>query len=231
MNCLDFRRQLSIDPQSAAADFARHRQECPRCAEALERALAFEGTLRNALDVPVPGQLADSILLAQATGEEVQRSRRRRRGEWLAFAAVLLLAVGVLIQSEASALASIAVQHLNKEAFVLAMNQPISDDEVRKAFAENGISLGSVPAGISFVYCCPVGRYHSVHMVMPEHEGPLTVLYLTEDAAKQREDKLVDGWQVRSVPLAHGTLVLLAHDARHFDEVEHTWRTALEKSA
>jgi hypothetical protein len=231
MNCLEFRRQLSIDPQCAAADFVRHRQECARCAEALERASAFEGALRNALAVPVPPQLADSILLAQATGEEVQRTRRRRRGELLAFAAAILIAVGVLVQSEASALASLAVQHLNKEAFVLAMSQPIADDEVRKAFAENGIRLEQVPAGISFVYCCPVGRYHSVHLVMPQQEGPLTVLYLTEDAAKQREDKLVDGWHVRSVPLAHGTLVLLAHDARHFDQIESTWRATLDKSA
>ena len=231
MNCLDFRRQLNIDPLSAAAEFMRHRQECPRCAEALERALAFESNLRRALLVPVPAQLADSVLLAQATGEQRLRARRRRGGAVLAIAAALLLAIGVGMQTKVSPLATLAVKHLNKEAFILPMTQPIADDEVRKAFAESGINLAAVPAGISFVYCCPVGPYHSVHLVMPQHEGPMTVLYLTEDAAKQREEVTRDGWRVRSVPLAHGTLVLLAHDATRFDQVENAWRTALEKSA
>jgi HAMP domain-containing protein len=231
MNCLDFRRQLNIDPQSAAAEFARHRQECARCAEALERALAFEGDLRHALLVPVPAQLADSILLAQATGEQRLRARRRRGAALVALAAAALLAIGIGVQTEASPLSRLAVKHLNKEAFILPMTQPIPDDEVRKAFAESGVNLAGVPAGISFVYCCPVGPYHSVHLVMPQHEGPMTVLYLTEDAVKQREEVTRDGWRVRSVPLAHGTLVLLAHDASHFDQVESAWRTALDKSA
>src|SRR5436305_11149530 len=102
MNCLDFRRQLNIDPQTAAAEFARHRQECARCAEALERALAFEGDLRQALLVPVPAQLADSVLLAQATGEQRLRARRRRGAALIALAAAALLAVGIGMQTEAS---------------------------------------------------------------------------------------------------------------------------------
>jgi len=231
MNCLDFRRQLNIDPQTAAADFARHRQECARCAEALERAVGFEGELRRALQIPVPMQLADSILLAQATSEQRLRMRRRRGGAVLGIAAALLLAIGIGMQTQASPLAALAVQHLNKEAFILPMTQPIADDEVRKAFAESGINLPNVPGGISFVYCCPVGPYHSVHLVMPQHEGPLTVLYLTEDAVKAREQVTKDGWRVRSVPLAHGTLVLLAHDDSHFDQVENVWRAALGNSA
>lgn len=231
MNCLDFRRQLNVDPQTAAADFTRHRQDCTRCAEALEHALAFEGDLRHALHVAVPLQLADSILLAQATSEQRLRVRRRRGGALLALAAALLLAIGIGVHTEASPLATLAVQHLNKEAFILPMTQPIADDEVRKAFAESGINLPSVPDGISFVYCCPVGPYHSVHLVMPQREGPMTVLYLTEDAVKAREEVSKDGWRVRSVPLAHGTLVLLAHDASHFDQVENIWRAALGKSA
>jgi len=113
---------------------------------------------------------------------------------------------------------------------VLAMAQPIPDADVRKAFAESGVTLGDVPAGISFVYCCPFGPYHSVHLVMPETNGPVTVLYLTEDAVKQRENFTQQGWQGRSVPLAHGTLVLLAHDTSRFDQVESAWRTVLEHS-
>ena len=230
MNCLDFRRQLNIDPHCAAADFVVHRQHCARCAEALERAHAFEGTLRKALQTPVPERLADSILLAQATRQQRQRETVRR-GALLAVAAALVLAFGVGLRTHAKTLPVLAVDHLYKEAFVLAMNQPIGDEEVRKAFAESGIALEHVPAGISFVYCCPFAGYHSVHLVMPESSGPVTVLYLTEDAVRERSNFSERGWQGRSVPLEHGTLVLLAHDSSHFDQVEKTWRDALATAA
>lgn len=230
MNCLDFRRQLNIDPQVVEADFVRHRQECVRCAAVLERALAFEATLRNALAVPVSRQLADSILLAHATRQQRQRERLRNGG-LLALAAAVALAVGIGMRSQSWMLPTVAVDHLRKEAFVLAMSQPIDDEEVRKAFAESGVALEHVPAGISFVYCCPFAGYHSVHLVMPESSGPVTVLYLTEDAVTQREEFTREGWQGRSVPLTHGTLVLLAHDRSHFDQVENAWRSALEHPA
>jgi len=32
------------------------------------------------------------------------------------------------------------------------------------------------------------------------------------------------------VPLAHGTLVLLAHDAGQFDRIENQWRRALQNA-
>jgi hypothetical protein len=67
--------------------------------------------------------------------------------------------------------------------------------------------------------------------VMPESSGPVTVLYLTEDAVKHREDFVEQGWQGRSVPLTHGTLVFLAHDASHFDQLEQTWRAVLDPTA
>jgi len=229
MNCLDFRRQLNIDPHDEAAEFARHRQECARCAEAHERALSFEQTLTKALHVPVPAQLADSILLAHATRQQQQSEKRLRRGGVLALAASILLGFGIIaMHGEAKPLPQLMVEHLNKEAFVLAMRQPVSDGEVRTAFTESGIALTSVPEGISFVYCCPVGSYHSVHLVMPEREGPVTVLYLVEDVVKQRENFVQDGWRGRAVPMAHGTLVLLARDSSDFDQIESSWRAALD---
>lgn len=227
MNCLEFRRRLGIDPQCSEVDFVRHRQECSRCAEACDRASGFEASLRQALAVAPPAQLAESILLAHATRQQLQR-QYYRRGAVLALAAAVVLAFGIGMIIEAHPLAAIAVDHLKSEAEVLGMTKAVADSEVQEAFAYRGAALGKVPAGISFVACCPVGRYESVHMVMPQADGPVTVLYLTNDRHEQRKDFAQDGWIGRSVPLAHGTLVLLAHDSSHFDHMENIWRTALQ---
>jgi Protein of unknown function (DUF3379) len=229
LNCLEFRRQLNVDLHAGGA-FAQHRADCARCAEAFARASDFEKSLRSALQIPVPTNLAESILLAQATREQVARRRFPRRAAWISMAAAAVLAVGVGVYAQAKPLSEIAVNHLKKEAFVLGKTQPITDQTIREAFAQFGVKIDEVPAGSSFVACCPVGKFLSVHLVVPESEGPVTVLYLVDDQHEQRQDFIREGWHGRSVPLAHGTLVLLGHDAAHFDELEKSWAAALQSA-
>jgi hypothetical protein len=229
MNCLEFRRQLGIDPQSTSAEFASHRQECARCAEAAARALEFEAALRRALSVEPATKLAESILLAQATLQQRRRRTYLRRGGLLALAATLVLAVGVGMRVEASPLSAQAVEHLREEPEVLTASQPLSPESVRAAFATRGISLKHDISGeVVFVGCCPMGRHATVHMVMPAGSGPVTVIYVVDDRVKQREDFQRDGWRGRSVPLGNGTLIMLARDSGQFDQFESAWRTALQ---
>jgi hypothetical protein len=56
----------------------------------------------------------------------------------------------------------------------------------------------------------------------------VTVIYVVDKKAGEREDFERDCWRGRSVPLGHGTLILLARDAGQFDRVEAAWRGALQ---
>jgi hypothetical protein len=227
MNCLEFRRQLGIDPHSTVADFVRHRQECARCAEAAARASEFEAALRRALHVEAKPQLAESMLLAQATQEQ-RRQATLRRGGLFALAAALALAVGIGLRVEAKPLPVQAVDHLHHEAQVLMSTRPVSAESVRAAFAQRGLTLARVPDGIAFVGCCPMGKHLTVHLVMPESDGPVSVIYVVDQRSTQREDFQREGWHGRSVPLGSGTLILLARETDHFDGVEAAWREALK---
>jgi hypothetical protein len=226
MNCLEFRRQLAIDPQCAEVDFVQHRQECARCAEASAQASAFEDSLQQALAITAPSQLAESILLAHATRQQRQR-QYVRRGAILALAAAVVLAFGIGMRVEASPLATQAVAHLRAEAEVLTWTKLVPPESVREAFATRGIALKRIPEGISFVGCCPMGRHMTVHVVMPGSSGPVTVIYVLGDREKEREDFRREGWLGRSVPMGQGTLLLLAEDTSQFDHIENIWRAAL----
>ncbi|MBS0556263.1 MAG: DUF3379 family protein [Proteobacteria bacterium] len=230
MNCLEFRRELNIHPQSNDADFVAHARECARCAQAQADALAFEATLGRALAIPPPANLAESILLAQATQQRRERAHWRQRTGWLALAAAAVLAVGVGWRvTRAPALGDAAVAHmLGEEASALTLTTPVANDSVRKAFAKRGIDLAQVPADISYVQCCPVGKFKSVHMVMPRANGPVTVMYLVDDHATTPTEFAHSGWLGRSVPMAHGTLVMIGHDASQFDQVQQLWNAALQ---
>lgn len=233
MNCLEFRRELNIYPQSSDADFVAHARECPRCAQAQADAIAFESALGRALAIPPPPNLAESILLAQATEQRRERLRVRRGAGWLTVAAAAVLAVGVGWRAtRAQPLGDAAIAHmLGEEAPALAMTAPVTDAAVRTAFAKRGVDLAQVPADISYVQCCPVGKYKSVHMVMPRANGPVTVMYLVDDNGGARADFVHAGWIGRSVPMAHGTLVMIAHDASQFDQVQQTWQAALQTAS
>jgi len=226
MNCLEFRRQLGADPQSAKADFLRHRQECAGCAEAHARATGFETTLRRAFEIPAPAQLAESILFAQAKREQRQRQLYRRSAV-LALAASIVLAFGIGMRVRAEPLTSMAVDHLREEAATLTLTKPVAAQSVREAFATRGITLVDVPEGVSFVGCCPMGHHLTVHLVMRDNNQPITVIYVIDQRDEARADFQREGWRGRSVPLGSGTLILLAQDGTRFDEVEKTWRAAI----
>ncbi|HET8940571.1 MAG TPA: DUF3379 family protein, partial [Rudaea sp.] len=222
MNCLEFRRQLNIDAHSTAQEFLRHLQHCPRCAQAHERAQAFEASLQRALAVDVPPQLADSILLAQATEQHRQRRSYLRRGGFFALAAAAVLAVGIGMYLRPTPLSTLAVDHVMAptERFALALTGDVSSDAVQQAFAKRGVKLQQIPSGISYVQCCPVGRFTSVHMVMPGKNGPVTVFYVNNDRVASSSDFQRNGMHGRSIPMGDGTLVLVAQDASQFDHLE-----------
>ena len=227
MNCVEFRRQLAIDPQATAADFVQHRAECPRCAEAHARALTFEGGLARALNVAAPAQLAEAILLAQTTAARRRRTNLRRASIFAA-AAALVLALGVVgMRAEAKPLSVQAVEHLHSEEEVLALTAPVAAAEVTATFAKRGVTLKQVPDGISFVAPCPVGNHRSVHLVMPTADGPLTVIYVADQKIGAAADFERDGLRGRSLPLGNGTLILLAKSQAEFDRVEAMWRAAI----
>jgi len=225
MNCVEFRRELGIDPHSRADDFLRHRAECARCAAAAERAYAHERELARALAIDVPPQLADKLLLAQTTAE-LQRRTRWRRFSGFALAATFVLAVGVVgLRAEATPLSAQVVTHVQHEPKALHMSQALPAAMTRVAFRDVGMELRGVPDGISFVACCPLNHRRSVHLVMLNGDDPVSVIWLPGEA-RGRASFEREGWQGRIMPLGSGTLILLAKSAHEFDRIEAQWRAA-----
>lgn len=236
MNCLDYRRELGIDPRSESAEMQAHRRECTACAHVQTRARAQEVELRRALDMPVPTGLAERILLAQVTG--TRTLHRKRGGFAVALAAAALLCAAMIgagwWASRSPSLAPLVVDHIAHEPQSLDTHSLLDAFELRQHFAARGVTLAAdPPPGVSYAANCPVGPYRSVHMVMPKRGGPpVTVFYLAGHREPTRsefhEGRMMRG---RSVPMGEGTLVLVAHIERDFDAIEHDWRVSIEGPA
>ena len=234
MNCLDYRRQLGAEPRRESAPMQEHRRSCAGCSAHHARTLGFELALRRSLQVAVPDGLAERILLAQTTAERGDRGRgRRRRLGWAFAAAVLLAALGLTAYQLRlfSDLPEQLIAHIAHEPEALLTRAPLPAAEIESRFAVRGLRLAAPPpAGISYAQACPVGLIGSVHMVVPEREGPVTVFFLAGHR-ERRADYASQRMHVRAVPMAAGTLALVAADDRHFDALESSWRHSLEGSA
>jgi len=71
MNCIDFRRRHATEPASRDAALREHLADCPACARFATQMEGFEASLREALNIPVPGRLAE--LSWQCIGGEHDR--------------------------------------------------------------------------------------------------------------------------------------------------------------
>lgn len=235
MDCLEFRRLLGSDPRVTDPEARAHMESCARCADAYARAQAFEARLSHAMSIAVPEGLADRILFAQLTGER-QRRRKGFRYGWIALAAAASLAVvvGVVHRERVleRPLPELVVEHIDgAERGALQDRTPIPSAAVERAFADRGVRLQSVPAGIAYVHECPIGSYSSVHMVMPVDDKPVSVVYVVRHRVPAERDFQRGKMKGREVPIADGTLVLVADNTSSFDALSHSWHDAIEGSA
>lgn len=233
MDCLEFRRRLGAEPHGRDGDMIAHRETCPSCAAAWEKAQRFEQSLQGALEVPLPEGLAERVLLAQATGERRRHVRQRRIALGLAASLLIVLGGGGIAwrQAQARALPTLAVAHMPEEIDSLTLTRPLAPAPVLAAFAERHAALrGPLPGDTTYVHVCDVGRFHTVHLVSRPDGQPVVVLYVPARQTAARRDFQRDGWFGREVPLEHGTLVMLANrgDRSSFDTVEQGWRVAID---
>ena len=236
MDCLELRRQLGTDPRQPDPAARAHLEVCAGCRDAYARAQAFELRIAQALAVGVPEGFADRVLLAQLTAERRRPTGFGFRYGWIALAAAaaLVVAIGIARRQDGvgQSLPDLVVAHVNgEEKPALDLRTPLPSGDVAHAFADRGVTLASVPPDVSYVQKCPVGGYKTVHMVMPRDNEPVSVLYVTKYRAAGVTNFERDGLRGREVPIADGTLVMVAANTVPFDGLEHAWRDALQGPA
>jgi len=233
MNCLEFRRAIGTDPRNLDEAADAHRAQCTRCSDALQRALGFERTLTAAFAVPVPEGLADRLLLAQTTATRHEPARPHWRVWSVAAALMLSVALGAgfgwrWIGLNAP-LSDLAIAHLAHEPVALSSRAIVAEGEVRTLFAALGAPLHHAPGSVHYLMNCPLGRHRVAHLVLQRESGPVTALYVPR-LHEPRQDFSRAGVRGRELPVADGTLILLAASDREFDAIGAQFQSAFAGS-
>lgn len=183
MNCLEFRRRLTVDPLDADDVLRAHEEACDDCARFARQIRADEIRLRAMLrSVTPPEGMADRIQLAVRTEH---RAGNRRRW-WYGAAAGLLIAVagglltlGIPFSGQGDpALARSVLNHIEDEAAHLREVDPVPTGVVRFVFARFDARLVDDIGPILFAAECPMRQHTGVHLVLPGQAGPITVFFM-----------------------------------------------------
>ena len=215
MNCLEFRRAASLDPQRLDAAAAAHASQCASCREFHAREMQLEGKLERALRVAVPSGLADKLVAAAAS---------RRRTRWAALAATLLVAAGLAASAAFApddALARASIDFVvHDEARSIVEAKPAQAGIVERVAREMRVYLGSQLGEVRYICRYPLAAGAAYHLLVTTPGGKATVLLFPGPPRAARGSASANGLRAAAIPVPGGTAAIVADSARGVARLE-----------
>ena len=220
MNCLAFRRAMSVRPGTEDLEVLAHRRACADCNGFARRQAALERTLSEAVRIPVPDGLASRVLVAHGVGLEARRRVQRRRVRLAFVASVSLgLAISWLVLGP-EPLDHAVVAHIEGERSHLADRRDLSPDEVNQVLAPLGISVTTGVGRVHYAGTCPIRKHLGAHLVLEGEKGPVTVLFMPGEPVGRRQMFQDGKYRGIIVPSAEGSIAMVGQPGEALDAVE-----------
>lgn len=213
INCFEFRRRVSAEPQARDPALAEHRLACRACAAHLAELQALDARLGAVLTLPVPEGLAGRVRFAAA--------RRRSRPRWLAAAAALLLAVGLASvfwwqRSGELPLDRALVAHVLHEPELLALppETRVSPGQLVSVLDWSGARLAVDAGEVRHAGLCLFRGRLVAHLVVPGEDGPVTVILLPHVPVRGPVRFREQGFSGVLLPREGGSIAVLGRSAQ-----------------
>jgi hypothetical protein len=206
MNCLDYRRLLASG-EAESADMKAHRLQCPACAEHLREHAAFERSLRDALEVPVPAGFERTLA----------HSALQRRRRFLAAASVAALAAGGGVWAwlaREDPLAMACIDFVMKEEANAIMMGAMPRGEAAAGLAAT-LPLERIEriGELRHIGTCPFNGVMAYHAVLTVPQGKVTLLVMPGAMLPAPQRATEHGMYARVVPLPAGSVGIVTGDA------------------
>ena len=220
MNYFEFKQQLMADSFTKDEEFHRLRKEDLRCAKAYEEAMAFEKTLKQALQINVPTNLKDSIILRQATSHTTQKPTRKYAIAATIFLSFLVVSSAWYFQKPKT-VEQFIIAAIKSESNITLSQQPIPLAEVKKIFAGYQTAVGDNLGKVRFIHNCHTPGGLGVHMVVATEAGPVTIYYMPKTKLdKERINFDSHNDKVVLMAMQKGSVAIIAHTSQQLAAVE-----------
>jgi Protein of unknown function (DUF3379) len=219
VNCLEFRRTCLSDPNTETADYAAHRSECGECARFARTIQSVDVKLREAIEVPVPGDLVTRIKMRQLIDDE--QHRRRVRPWQYALAASIM--AGVMISAilgyrvyttrqYVTGLEQAVLQHIKEEPqFLVTGPAPVPAARFQQVVAAFGGEVVRSVGSVEHAEICAL-RHNSepiAHTVIKGEHGSVTVIYRHGNRVRDEVTFNEGHYHGMLIPAGHGNLAVV----------------------
>ena len=184
MDDLTFRRRIYQDPSDNSNDIKKACEQDSKKAKFKAEVQQFDKLLQSTLNVEVPENLSDRILLAQTIDFQKQQKQKFR---WhIAMAASIVFTVGISFQifngpNNYNSFSEHALAHVYSEEEHLHDNENYSSEDLNDKLAEFGASISSSLAPVTFASFCRFDGIKSLHLVLQGEHSPVTVFLLPKE--------------------------------------------------
>jgi Protein of unknown function (DUF3379) len=207
-----YRAAIMADPHNADAELRAHREACAECRAFTEKFLKFESRLERALRVDIPPR-ADVLPFARKRGSAATAPRR-----WMALAASVLLGAaivgGVWLSLPQPSLAAAVVAHMAGEPEAWQRTEAVPQPELADVLKDSKLRLKPDAGIVSYASSCAFRGHRVPHLVVQTAKGPVTVMVLVHESARQVTPFDSEGYRGTIVPVpGHGSIAVLMRDS------------------
>jgi len=212
MDDLDFRRQAVIDPSSNKEKLSKDFSDENR--RFLLEQLNFEQQLYQAMQIPVPENLADKIILSQQGKEKSKASKKFGYAFAAAIAAVMVALIALFninlnVNTDNEQLKTAVLTHLYEDSHALDTFQEYSKVDVNTMLASMGGKLSDPIGNVSYLGRCIIGKNMGLHLVVRTESELITVLLLPYEKISKPLVLFDQNYSGIIVPSSKGGIVIL----------------------
>ena len=226
MNCLEFRRRCITEPSCKDEDYIEHKTECKSCNALSAEMDQFENSLKQAVNINPPEDLATHILLKQSLS--LEKTYRRAQYALYAMAASILIVLGLTIGNvttqkqtleQAVTLEKAVIAYISNE-LESTQNQSIKYDDIRQLFNTAGLQLNGDFGQINFAEPCYVRDEQSLHISMTGEKGPVTILVMPKDSIDKSITVKNAYFHGIIIPCPKGSMAIIGKPGEELDVIK-----------
>ncbi|MFQ3234525.1 MAG: hypothetical protein ACI9C4_000076 [Paraglaciecola sp.] len=219
MDDLEFRRTIYADPNSDDQQLLETAQKDNAKQEFWSDIKKIDASLKNALEVSVPDDLAHKLILRQTIDTHHKQTRRNRL--YLSLAASITLVVGLsftLWQKQPSDinLSAQSLAHVYHEGpNALQANENFTLQQINTKLAQYGGHLSSNIGQVYYANHCEFDHVKSLHIVMQGENSRVTVFVVPHIKGHKAQDNFSDGFlTAQAIELQNASLVVVGENTR-----------------
>ncbi|WP_198263046.1 DUF3379 family protein [sulfur-oxidizing endosymbiont of Gigantopelta aegis] len=187
MDDLEFRKKAIIDPDSQVSEFLQKAVQTAANRRLLKEQRQFNHSLLNTLQVKVPDNLSERIILGQQLSLFKIQQKKTRQQQWrnwlggsLAASIIMTISLSLFLLpgENGEALAQEVVTHVIEDTHALDVHMNVPKSSIDTMLASYGGKLNGPIGQVYFLGHCIIGAHTGIHMVLNTPQGLVTVFLL-----------------------------------------------------